>query len=145
MPMTTSTSTPAATSYTSPFAGPADDLEAIRQTVEHYDEGLRSGSVERLREAFHEQSQMCGYLGDAPMLTPIAGLYDFVASHDAPAKSGEPTEITLAAVQVSGNTATAEVVERAYMGHDFLTSFQLLKLDGRWWIVAKLFHGTPRE
>jgi hypothetical protein len=142
--LTAPTSTPTAGSYTSPFAGPSDDLKGITQTVEHYIEGLRTGSVERLREGFHEQAMMCGYLGAAPMITPIQGLYDFVASHDAPAKSGEPTELTLAAIQVSGNTATAEVVERAYMGHDFLTSFQLLKLDGRWWIVAKLFDGTPR-
>ena len=68
-----------------------------------------------------------------------------MATHAAPSQSGEPTEITFAAIQVSGNTATAEVLERAYMGHDFLTSFQFLKLDGRWWIVAKLFDGTPRE
>lgn len=137
------TSAPTASSYSSPFDGPADEVAAVRRTVEHYTEGLRSGSVARLREGFHEQALMCGYLGATPMVTPIAGLYDFVESHEAPAESGEPTEITLAAVQVSGNTATAEVLERAYMGHDFRTSFQLLKLDGRWWIMAKLFDGTP--
>lgn len=142
--MTAATSTPIAGPHTTPFTGAATDIEAIRGVLAHYTEGLRTGSVDRLREGFHPQAIMCGYLGATPMVTPIQGLYDFVAAHPAPAQSGEPTEMTITAIQVSGSTATAEVMEQAYMGHDFRTSFQLMQLDGRWWITAKLFDGTPR-
>lgn len=142
--MTAPTSTSAsATSYAAPATGHAADVEAIRRTVEHYTEGLRAGSVERLREAFHPEALMCGYLGAAPMVTPIQGLYDFVTANPAPATTGEPTEFAVTSVQVSRQTATAEVMEWAYMGHDFRTSFQLMKLEGRWWITAKLFDGVP--
>ena len=135
---------PTATQYTAPFAGPDADVAAIRDVLTHYAEGLRTGDVDRLREAFHPQSLMAGYLGATPMVVPIQGLYDFVAGHAAPSVSGEPNETHVTAVRVSNATATAEVRETAYMGHDFTTSFQLLKLDGHWWITAKLFDGTPR-
>ena len=84
-------SAPAHATYASPFTGPETDLAAIRDVLTHYAEGLRTGDVDRLKEAFHRQSLMCGYLGATPMVTPIQGLYDFVAAHDAPTKSGEPT------------------------------------------------------
>jgi hypothetical protein len=143
-PMTAATTSPSA--YSTPFSGPDADLAAIHEVLTHYAEGLRTGDVARLTEAFHPQSLMCGYLGATPMVTPIQGLYDFVAAHDAPVKSGEPNATRPTAIRVadSANTATAEVREEAYMGHDFVTSFQLMKLDGRWWITAKLFDGTPR-
>ena len=140
--MTAPTTSPAA--YTSPFTGPDADVAAVRDVLTHYAEGLRTGDVDRLKEAFHPQSLMCGYLGAMPMVTPIQGLYDFVATHDAPSRSGEPNATRPTAIRVSNGTATAEVHEEAYMGHDFVTSFQLMKLDGRWWITAKLFDGVPR-
>jgi hypothetical protein len=30
-----------------------------------------------------------------------------------------------------------------YHEHDFVDYFQLLKVDGRWWIVSKLFDAVP--
>jgi len=143
--MSAPTSTIQGTAGTASVSGSAADVEAIRETLGHYTEGLRTGGVDRLREGFHPQSIMCGYLGATPMVTPIQGLYDFVAAHPAPAQTREPSEMTISAVHVSGSTATAEVMEQAYQGHDFRTSFHLMKLQGRWWITAKLFDGTPRS
>lgn len=143
--MTAPTSMTVGPARAASISGPATDVEAIRETLGHYTEGLRTGSVDRLREGFHPQSIMCGYLGATPMVTPIQGLYDFVAANPAPLQMGEPSEMTISAIHVSGSTATAEVMEQAYMGHDFRTSFQMMKLEGRWWITAKLFDGTPRS
>ena len=143
--MTALTSTAAETAATASISGPAAEVTAIRETLGHYTEGLRTGSVDRLREAFHPQSIMCGYLGAMAMATPIQGLYDFVAGNPAPLQTGEPSEMAISQLHVSGSTANAEVMEQAYQGHDFRTSFHLMKLDGRWWITAKLFDGTPRS
>jgi hypothetical protein len=32
-----------------------------------------------------------------------------------------------------------------YHEHDFTDYFQLLKVDGRWWIVSRLFHADLRR
>lgn len=114
--------------------------DGIRQTINFYIEGLREGSVETLKEAFHEQATMCGYLGETMMTVPIQGLYDFVASHDAPAKTGEPFSASVTAIEVAGSVASAGITEKSYQGFDFTTFFHLLKIDGRWWIVGKVFN-----
>ena len=112
----------------------------IHQAINFYIEGLREGSVETLKEAFHAQATMCGYLGETLMIVPIQGLYDFVASHDAPAKTGEPFEASVAATEVAGSVASARITEKSYQGFDFTTFFHLLKIEGRWWIVGKVFN-----
>jgi len=121
-------------------AATATEQDGIRQSINFYIDGLREGSVETLKQAFHSEATMCGYLGETLMVVPIQGLYDFVASHDAPAKSGEPFRASVAAIEVAGSVASAQVTEKSYQGFDFTTFFQLLKIDGRWWIVGKVFN-----
>ena len=115
--------------------------DVIRQAINFYIEGLREGSVETLKKAFHAQATMCGYLGETMMIVPIQGLYDFVGSHDAPAKTGEPFDVSVAAIEVAGSSvASVKITEKSYQGFDFTTFFHLLKIDGRWWIVGKVFN-----
>lgn len=118
----------------------ATEQDGIRQTINFYIDGLREGSVETLKQAFHEQATMCGHLGETLLVVPIQGLYDFVAAHDAPAKTGEPFEASVAAIEVAGSVASAKITEKSYLGYDFTTLFHLLKIEGRWWIVGKVFN-----
>jgi hypothetical protein len=114
--------------------------DGIRQAINFYIDGLREGSVETLKEGFHSEATMCGYLGETLMVVPIQGLYDFVGSNPAPAKTGEPFTASVAAIEVAGSVASARITEKSYQGFDFTTFFHLLKIDGRWWIVGKVFN-----
>ena len=78
-------------------------------------------------------------------ITPIQGLYDYISSSPVPTKTGEPPQFVITFIQVTGNAATVGLVMDAYHGHDFMDCFQLLKVEGRWWIVSKLFHADPRS
>lgn len=118
----------------------ATEQDGIRQTINFYIEGLRGGDVETLKYAFHDQATMCGWLGETLLTVPIEGLYDFVNSHDAPAKSGEPFEARVASIEVAGTVASAKIMEKSYQGFDFTTLFHLLKIENRWWIVGKVFN-----
>jgi hypothetical protein len=116
------------------------EQDGIQQAIDFYIEGLREGSVEALKQAFHPEATMCGHLGETLMVVPIQGLYDFVAANEAPAKTGEPFSAAVASVEVAGSAASARITERSYQGFDFTTFFHLLKIDGRWWIVGKVFN-----
>lgn len=116
------------------------ELASIRQIVEYYAEGLRHGSVETLQKAFHPQAIMAGYFNADRMLMDMEGFYGLVRSVPAPATSGEPFRHEVRSVEVSGNTATVEIAEHSFLGHDFRTCFHLLKTDGQWQITAKLFN-----
>lgn len=116
------------------------ELEPIRQIVEYYAEGLRHGSVETLQKAFQPRAVMAGYFGADRMLMSMEEFHDLVRSVPAPASSGEPFRHEIKSLQVSGNTATVEIAEYSFLGHDFKTCFHLLKSEGQWQITAKLFN-----
>ena len=110
------------------------DENAIREVIEQYAEGMRTANVENLKRAFHEQSILCGYLGDDSMAAPIEGLYDWVASNPAP----ENYSCSIVKVEITNRVATASVRETDMHG-DVIDHFHLLKVDDRWWIVSKLW------
>jgi len=101
--------------------------------------------VASLQEAFHPQSSMFGWKGKDLFITPIQGLFDYIATSPMPSKTGEPTTFIITSIQVSGNAANVEMAMDAYHGHDFMDYFQLLKVENRWWIVSKTFHADPQH
>ncbi len=121
------------------------DLESIRKVIDLYIDGVRNGNVETLKKAFHPQSSMFGWLGKDLFITPIQGLYDYIASTPVPAKTGEPTVFVITSIQVTGNAATVALAMDTYHAHDFMDYFQLLKVEDRWWIICKLFHADPQS
>ena len=124
------------------------ELASIRQVIDLYIDGVKNGKVASLREAFHPQSSMYGYKGDDLFVTPIEGLYDYIAGTTPPARAGEAGRAytcTITSISVSGNAASVEMAMDGYHDHDFMDYFQLLKVEGRWWIVSKLFHADPQS
>ena len=111
---------------------------AIRETINYYAEGMRTGSVETLKQGFHQQAILCGYLGEEMIAAPIEGLYDWVNSNPAPAETGEIFSCSTLVIEVTGRVATATVRETGHEG-DVIDYFHLLKDKNRWWIVSKLW------
>ena len=113
------------------------DHEDVVAVVEGYVEGLRDGSIEKLKSAFYKNAVMYGYSPGGLLEGPIDNLYTFV-EHYGPAKE------VRARVDVLDMTATTAVVkvtmENDAQGGDFTDFHSLLKLDGRWAVIAKLYH-----
>ena len=122
------------------------ELEAIRKVIGLYEEGVRKGNVDTLKEAFHPKASMFGHKGSDLFVTPIEGLYQYVSSTTPPANAGsegEKFKCTITSISVAGKSASVEVAMDYYHDCQFTDFFQLLKVDGRWWIVSKLFHADP--
>ena len=110
---------------------------AIRNTINYCAEGMRTGSVETLKQGFHQQAILCGYLGDEMIAAPIEGLYDWVNSNPAPATTGEAYDCVVLSLEITGRVASAKIRET----HEgaVIDYFHLLKDKNRWWIVSKLW------
>jgi hypothetical protein len=111
------------------------ELEAIRNAAIQYADGLQNGDIETLKKAFHPQAMMYG----PGMIVPIQGLFDYVSASPAPAKSGEPHKCFITKIDCVGNAASVEMLQQFYQGTNYINYFQLLKLEGNWVIVSKLF------
>ncbi len=118
--------------------GNSSEESGIREAINYYGEGMRTGNVETLKEGFHQQAILCGYLGDEMIAAPIQGLYDWVASNPAPAETGAHFGCAILAIEVTGRVATATVQETSHE-EVVIDYFHLLKDEDRWWIVSKVW------
>jgi hypothetical protein len=132
------------------LAGAADlsarwaDETAIRQTVQYYFDGGKNRDSVALRKAFHPEARMLFAKDGKLVVVPIGEYIARVAG--AKLKPGEVDSTTrrVAEVDVAGDAAIAKLeLERP---DAFLTDYMsLLKVDGRWMIVNKIFARETRR
>jgi Putative lumazine-binding len=118
-------------------AAPAvNERDSVVATIQTYIDGGVSGRSEDMKLAFHEGATIYGYIGPDLFGGPIQGLYEW---HDqnGPAE-GMKSEI--AAVDIEGSIATARLELDNWTGHKFTDMLTLLKTDGGWKIISKVFY-----
>ena len=128
-----------------PLATKGADEAAIRQTVQYYFDGGRNRDSLTLRKAFHPDARMLFAREGKLVVVPIAEYITRVGSEKAVPGAVDSTERKVVSVDVEGDAAVAKLeLRRPDM---VLTDYMsLLKVDGRWLIVNKIFtRGTPRE
>lgn len=114
----------------------AETHKDIAAAIEPYFSGAKIGSGDAMKPAFHEEATIYGYIGDALIAGPIKLLYDWVDGR-GPAPDIAPR---ITNVDVAGAAASVRVEVERWQQHRFTDLFNLLKIDGRWLIVNKIFH-----
>jgi hypothetical protein len=116
-----------------------NEYDAIAKVVQHYLDGARSGKGADMKPAFHQDATIFGYVGPELFAGPIQGLYDW---HD---RNGPATglEARIASVDIAGTIATVRLEMDNWTGHRFTDMFTLLKVDGEWKIMNKVFYLHP--
>ena len=119
-----------------------DGPGAVRAVMERYVEAVYAADVETLRELFHPQATMTGYLGDDLLVGTPEPFFLDLGSRPSMAQSGHPYEATISMVEVMGRAATATLVEHGFFGaFSFANFYHLLLIDGDWKILSKNFSG----
>ena len=121
------------------------ELQSIREAVTLYTEGVHTGDINMLKEAFHPRAMMYGTSANNATMVEINGLYDYVAANDPPTKTGEPHQCFISSIHHAGNAAFVEVIEESLYGNDYTNYLQLLKIDGKWVIVCKVYNATATK
>jgi hypothetical protein len=117
--------------------GDVSELDAITKVLQIYMNAAKTGTGADMKPAFADQATIFGYVGaDLAFQGPIQGLYDW---HD---KNGKAKDIQgrITHIDVVGTVAHARVEAENWTGHKFTDLFLLIKLDGKWKIVNKVFH-----
>jgi hypothetical protein len=112
------------------------EYERIAATIQHYVDGAVAGKGELMKPAFHEEATIYGYVGDSLFSGPIQNLYDWNDSN------GPATDLQARIVEIDivGTVASVRVESDNWTGHRFTDFFNLLKVDGQWKIMNKVFH-----
>jgi hypothetical protein len=118
--------------------------ELIQQTVQHYFDGLYHSDVEKLKKAFHPNSQIIGHFQGTLVFNSLEQFLGFVKGTPAPSESGEAYDMKIVSIDVTGGEANVKV-EDLYCGFRFTDYLSLLNIDGDWVIVNKTFYHEPKE
>ena len=112
------------------------DYDAIAEAVQRYVEGGRSGRGADMKPAFHPDATIFGYIGPDLFAGPIQKLFDW-NDQNGPATG---LEARIVGIDVTGSIATVRLELDNWTGHRFTDMFTLLKIDGEWKIISKVFY-----
>jgi hypothetical protein len=113
------------------------DYDAAVDAASKYVEGMRVGNARLIGEAFHRDAVMYGFNDGDLVGGPIQNLYDFVED------KGEAPDmvVRLDVLAITPTTAVVRVdMEKDAIGRDYIDFLSLVKIDGVWQVIAKIFH-----
>ncbi len=111
-------------------------IEAISSVIQTYVEGGRSGKGDDMKPAFHEDATIFGYAGADLFAGPIQRLFDWVDENDPATR----LQARIASMDVVDSVATVRLELDNWNGSRYTDMFTLLKVDGGWKIMNKVFH-----
>jgi hypothetical protein len=115
------------------------EIDAIERTLQSYMEGARSGKGAAMKPTFHEAATIYGYVGSDLFGGPIQGLFDW---NDQNGPAGG-IRFRLSSIDEVGPSASERVEVDDWTGHRFTDFMNLVKFDGQWKVVSKVFYLHP--
>ena len=116
----------------------------IRDTIQTYFDALHESSGEKVKASFHAHGTVSGIMSDSGAMAEMdtARFAAFADENTSPAENGEPREDELLAIEVTGKVACVKLRVRC-LGKRFTDYLLLIKDDGRWQILNKVWHADP--
>ena len=110
--------------------------DAIAKTLQPYIDGMKSGKGDDMKPAFHQDATIFGYAGADLFGGPIQQLFDWSDQND-PARE---LQTRIASIDLAESVATVRLELTNLNGARYTDMFTLLKVDGTWKIMSKVFH-----
>ena len=115
------------------------EYDAITRTVQNYINGGKTGNTGDMKLAFHPDATIFGYIGPDLFAGPIQRLFDWNDQNGA----ATDLEGRITSIDLADTVATVRLELDNWTGHRFTDMFTLIKVDGEWKIMNKVFHLHP--
>jgi 4-oxalocrotonate tautomerase len=123
----------------------SSEISAIEALVRDYFDGLYHSDTARLRKVFHPRAVYACASDGTLVYHTMDEYFPIVDARPAPASRNEARADRILAVEFAG-PVTALVRLNCAIGPKFFTDLlTLIKIDGRWQIIAKVFHYDLRS
>ncbi|MCC7642705.1 MULTISPECIES: nuclear transport factor 2 family protein [unclassified Janthinobacterium] len=114
------------------------DYQAIVAVLNQYNAGGAQADSGIMRPAFSSEATMFGVDGEDKLTGgPIEGLFEIIDSAFRPSPQAKAA---IARIDIVGTAASARVDTDDISGFRFTDFFNLLKVQGEWTIVSKIYH-----
>ncbi|KAH6672793.1 hypothetical protein F5X68DRAFT_42672 [Plectosphaerella plurivora] len=119
---------------------PTAEYDAVIAAADKYVEGLRLGNSEVCAEAFHKDAIMYGFISPPKpemLAGPISNLWTFIKQEGSAPNIKTRSDV----LAITQTTAVVRIdMEGDAAGASYTDFLTLIKIDGRWQVVAKVFH-----
>ena len=116
------------------------DKEQIEDVVQLYVDSMDESNPEKVKQAFHTNAKVVGYLHGEFMEMSVDDFAGFVLSQQpSPKEKGENVVFEILSCEIEGATAQVKVRDK-YLGITFLDTLSFIKIDDGWKLYNKLFH-----
>ena len=114
------------------------EYNAIVAVLNKYNEGCKQAKSSIMKPAFSEQATIFGVGADGKLTGgAIQGLFDGIDSAFRPSPEAQRAFVR---IDIVGTAASARVDSNDVSGFSFTDFFHLLKVDGKWTVVSKIYH-----
>jgi hypothetical protein len=119
---------------------PTAEYDAVIEAANKYTQGLRAGSPDIVSQAFHKNAIMYGFISPPKpdmLAGPIDNLYTFIRDNGSAPAINTRNDI----LAITQTTAVVRIdMEGDASGADYTDFLTLIKVDGKWQAIAKVFH-----
>jgi len=114
------------------------DYQAIVAVLNQYNAGGAQADSSIMRPAFSSEATIFGIDGEDKLTGgPIEGLFEIIDSAFRPSPQAKAA---IARIDIVSTAASARVDTDDISGFRFTDFFNLLKVQGEWTIVSKIYH-----
>ena len=117
-----------------------NDRKQIESIVQLYVDSMDESNPEKVKQAFHSNAKVVGYLHGDFMEMSVDNFAGFVESQQpSPKEKSENVVFEILSCEIEGATALVKVRDK-YLGITFLDTLSFIKVESEWKIYNKLFH-----
>ena len=118
------------------------EQDAARVPLENYIKGHATGDGEYMKKAFHTDGNLI-FIRDGKYTT--RSFSEYIGGFSGkPAADEAGRKRSIESIDVSGNAGSAKIILE-YPTVRFVDYMSLLKIDGEWKIVNKIFYAEPKS
>lgn len=114
------------------------EYNAILEVLNKYNEGGSKADSSIMKPAFSERATIFGVDGDGKLVGgAIQNLFDTIDNEFKPSPDAKGAVVR---IDIVGTAASARIDTDDISGFRFTDFFNLLKVEGKWTIVSKIYH-----
>lgn len=118
-----------------------EDYQAITEVLNKYIEGCKQAKSSIMKPAFNEHATMYSVGADGKLTGgAIPILFEGI---DKDFRPSPDAQAAITRIEIVGNAASARIDANAMSGISFTDFFHLLKVEGEWTVVSKIFQTHP--
>jgi hypothetical protein len=117
----------------------------IAAVLQDYFDGLHHSDTTCLRRVFHPRAVYACATGGSSLILGMDEYFPIVDARPSPASRGDARADRILSIEFVGPVTALAKLECAIRPKHFIDLLTLIRLDGRWQVISKVFHYDIHE